>query len=90
LAQRQSTYKDADNRRLTSRPNRIEHIGFISDANRERGIKAGPIIGIGDKTRWTKPTGEAATVSYGDCKERMGVGSHRSGMRCREIQVCLS
>ena len=68
---------------------RTEGIGFISDANREHGIKAGPVEGIGDKTRWTKPTGGAATVAYGDCKERMG-GSHRSGMHCREIQVCLS
>jgi hypothetical protein len=22
-----------------------------------------------DKTRWTKPSGEAATVVYGDCKK---------------------
>jgi len=35
----------------------------------ERRIKPSLVIGIGDKTRWTKPTGETATVAYGDCKD---------------------
>jgi hypothetical protein len=38
----------------------------------ERRSKVDPITGIGDKTRWTKPPGGAATVAYGDCKEGIG------------------
>ena len=37
-------------------------------------IKAGPVTGIGDKTRWTKPPGGAATIAYEDCKGKMGAG----------------
>ena len=37
--------------------------------NEECGIKPSLLRGIGDKTRWTKALGKAATVVYGDCKK---------------------
>ncbi len=55
----------------------------------QRRIKPGAVIGIGDKTRWTKALGEAATVVYGDCKANRWVQRIQSDMGDAVIREAL-
>ena len=67
----------------------IKRIGFISNPNQERRIKPGPVTGIGDKTRWTKALGKAATVVYGDCKKKTWAEHGYTGMGDAVIRETL-
>ncbi len=52
-------------------------------------IKLGAVRGIGDKTRWTKALGQAATVVYGDCNANRWVQRIQTDMGDAVIREAL-
>lgn len=68
----------------------IVRIGVISDANRERGIKAGPVEGLGIKPVGLNRPVELLRLSMGIVRRGWRLGRHGSGMGHGEIRKCLS